>query len=203
MKRTVKAARCCWSSIAVVALGLVVFPAWRAEAQSAPMTLPQGTVISVRTIDVVDSKVVSDQEYRATVDDSVIVGDVTVLPTGTSALLRVVKVQQAGVVTGHASVGLRLVALEVNGHRVVVETGEATVNSGSQLKKTGTSAAIGGAAGALLGGLLGGRRGLKRGLKAGALVGAGAAIVTGEKVHVPAEARLSFTLTQAALIQRE
>jgi hypothetical protein len=178
-------------------LGMLTVSSWRVAAQSTPTTLPKGTPITVRTIDVVDSKgVVSDKDYRGTVDDPVVVNGVTVVPTGAAAFLRVVAAQQAGAVTGTASVSLRLVGVETNGRRLAVDTGEATIQSGSQGKKTGKSAGGGAVIGGVLGGILGGKRGLVKGAVSGAVVGVAVAVVTGEKVHVPAETRLSFALAK-------
>ena len=165
------------------------------EGASPGPVIPANTVIAIRTIDRIDSDgSASDREYKATVDDSVVVGGVTMAPVGTPAFLRVVQVQQAGAVKGRASVSVRLSALEIDGRRVGVETGEATIRSGSQGKKA-TKAGVGGAvAGGILGGLLGGKGGAAQGAAAGAAVGVTAAAVSGQKVRVPAETRLSFTV---------
>jgi hypothetical protein len=161
--------------------------------------LPASTVIAIRTIDLIKSNgAASDLEYRATVDDSVVVGGVTVAPVGTPAFLRVVQVQQAGAVNGRASLSLRLVGLEIDGRRLVLETGDARIASGSQAARA-TKSGIGGAViGGLLGGLLGGTAGAAKGAAAGAAVGVTAAAVSGQSVQVPSETRLSFTVTSTA-----
>jgi hypothetical protein len=166
------------------------------EGASQGPVIPADTVIAIRTIDLIDSSgSASDREYKATVDDSVVVDGVTMAPVGTPAFLRVVQVQQAGAVNGRASVSVRLSALEINGQRVGVQTGDATIRSSSQGKKS-TKAGVGGAlAGGILGGLLGGKGGAAQGAAAGAAVGVTAAAISGQKVHVPAETRLSFTVT--------
>src|SRR3954468_20488569 len=53
-------------------------------------TIPVNTVIAVRTVDLIDSKGTAEKEYKATVDDEVVVAGVTFAPVGTPAFLRVV-----------------------------------------------------------------------------------------------------------------
>jgi hypothetical protein len=179
----------------VVALGLSpsTLPA---QSSSKGPAIPANTVIAVRTIDAIESSGgASDKDYKATVDDDVVVDGVTVARAGAPAFLRVMEVQKAGAVSGRAAVSLRLVALEIGGKRVAVETGDATIRSGSQGKKTAKIGIGGAVAGGVIGGLLGGAGGAAKGAAAGGAVGVAAAAVTGQKVHVPPETRLSFTVT--------
>src|SRR5262249_13644393 len=91
-------------------------------AQSTPtpsVVIPAKTVVAIRTIDPIDSDgSVADKDYKATVDDPIVVEGVTVAPEGTPAFLRIVQVQQAGAVKGRATVSLRLAALEIQSRRV-------------------------------------------------------------------------------------
>jgi hypothetical protein len=87
-----------------------------------------------------------------------------------------------------------LTALEIKGQRMSVETGDATIRSGSQSGKATKAGAAGAVVGGLLGGLLGGKGGAAKGAVGGAAVGVTAAAVSGQKVHVPSETRLSFTV---------
>jgi hypothetical protein len=160
-------------------------PATPAAAPTAAL-IPANTVIAIHTVDPIDSDTSSaDKDYKATVDDAVVIEGVTIAPIGTPALLRVVRVEQAGAVKGHAKVSLRLTALDINGQRVAVETGDATISSGGQAAKATKSGAGGAVVGGILGGIFGGKGGAAKGVAAG----------SGQKVHVPAETRLSFTLT--------
>jgi hypothetical protein len=164
---------------------------------AAPL-IPVNSVVAIRTIDPIESEgAASDKEYRATVDDSVVVDGVTVAPAGAAAFLKVVQVQQAGAVKGRAAVRLRLIALEIDGQRMSLETGEATIRSASQGAKATKAGAGGALAGAILGGIFGGKGGAAAGAAAGAAVGVTAAAISGQKIHVPAETRLSFTVTSS------
>src|SRR5262249_56111871 len=65
------------------------------EQAAVRHTLPANTVVAIRTIDIIDSKTAAaDTEFRATVDDAVIDGDVTIVPVGAPAFLKVMQVQQ-------------------------------------------------------------------------------------------------------------
>jgi len=172
------------------------------DPTSAVTALPVNTIVAIRTIDLIDSNArASDREYAASLDDPLVIGNVAVAQVGTPAFLRVVQLEQAGAVRGRASLSLRLVAIEINGQRVALETGDATIGSGSQAARA-TKAGVGGAiVGGIIGGLLGGNRGAAQGAAAGAAAGVTAAVVAGQRVQVPAETRLSFTLTQTVSIQ--
>jgi hypothetical protein len=188
------------ATISVAAIGLTggqnPTPSASPEAASPGPSIPVNTVIAIRTLDLIDSNgSASNRDYMATVDDSVVIAGVTVAPVGTPAFLRVVQIQQAGSVKGRATVSLRLSALEINGQRVTLETGDATIRSGSQGAKATKAGAGGAIVGGVLGGIFGGKGGAAQGAAAGAAVGVTAAAISGQKVHVPAETRLSFTVT--------
>jgi hypothetical protein len=179
------------------ALGISAAVSAQPAATAAPV-IPPGTVIAIRTIDAIESKTAdSAKEYKATVDDDVVVGGVTVARAGAPAFLRVTEVQKAGAVKGRTAISLRLAAIEISGKRVNLDTGDATIRSGSQAGKA-TKAGVGGAvAGGIIGGLLGGKGGAASGVAAGGAIGVTAAAVSGQKVHVAAETRLSFTVSAA------
>src|SRR3954468_14549079 len=142
-------------------------PATPAAASTAAM-IPADTIVAIRTVDPIDSNGASaNKDYKATVDDAVVVEGVTIAPVGTPAFLRVVQVQQAGAVKGHAKVSLRLTAFDINGQRVTVETGDAIVSSRGQGAKATKAGAGGAVVGGILGGILGGKGGAATGVAAG------------------------------------
>jgi hypothetical protein len=98
----------------------------RNPADNALITLPSGTMIPIRLADEVNSK--HDKEgalYTGTVDPSVLIQDRVVIPRGTEAHVRLVKVKKGGHVHGKAKVQLELVSLIINGERLGVNTDEA------------------------------------------------------------------------------
>lgn len=165
------------------------------EARQA-LTVPAGTAIPVRMLDRVTSDgLPSLMEYKASVDDAVIVGDATLIPRGATAYLRVIEVQDAGAVKGRASVSVRLVGVVIGRERLNIATGDAIkVESGSQAGQAVKSGAVGAVVGGLLGGLLGGKDGLKKGAATGAAAGVATAIVRGKEVRIPPETRMTFTV---------
>jgi hypothetical protein len=173
-----------------------------APHQAYAQEIPAQTQLVVRTVDAIDSRNADlAKEYNAGLDSPVAVDGATVLPRGTEAVLRVVELQQAGAVKGRASLTLQLFALVVDGQRVPIESSDVKSESGSQGAKATKGGIIGGLAGGVLGGVLGGGGGAVKGATAGAAVGVGVAALSGEKVQVPAETRLTFTLAKSVSLR--
>jgi hypothetical protein len=169
---------------------------------AASTVIPAGTSISVQTIDVIDSRNADlSREYTASLADPLLVNNAIAVPRGAQAFLRVTQLEQAGKLSGRASLALQVVAIVVNGQRVPVQTGEAVAQSKSQTRKTATRGGIGAGLGAGLGALLGGGKGAAIGAITGAAAGATSAALSGERIQVPSETKLTFTLNQAAAIQ--
>jgi hypothetical protein len=163
--------------------------------------LPAGTAITIKTIDAIDSKK-SDTytEYRASVDDAIQANGTPIVPKGAAAVLRITEIKQAGKLKGKASLTLRLIAVNVNGQRISLETGDLISASTSKGKTTGKSAGAGAAAGAGLGAIFGGGLGAGIGAAAGAAAGTTVAAIIGKTVKIPPESRLTFKLSQAVVL---
>jgi len=169
-----------------------------AEPQS--ITLPVGTAIAIRTIDRIDSKTADlHREYAASLDDPIVVDDVTVVPTNTSAVVRVTDKQRSGF-KRRASLSLSLIAVTINGQRVSVETGKLDSQSGSQAKRTATGAAVGAGTGAAIGAIAGGGLGAGIGAAAGGAAGTLGGVLVGQNVVIAPETRFTYRLTEAVVI---
>jgi len=166
------------------------------------ITIPAGTQVVVRMIDPVDSQVDrTGQSFRASVDEPVVVNGQTVIPRGVDATVKLVASTQSGKFTGKTSLTLALQQVMVNGHMVDTYTESVTQASSSRGKRTGETVGGGAALGAIIGALAGGGKGAAIGAASGGAIGAGAQAVTaGQKVKVPAETRLTFTLQSPAQI---
>ncbi len=169
-----------------------------ADAAPAPagIELPQGTVLTVRMIDPVDSQVNRIGEtFRASIDEPVVVGSNQVIPRGSDVVVKLVDDKQSGKISGKTELTLDLVTVTVNGRTIDVNTQAVTRASSS---RTGRSEkVIGGTAvlGTILGAIAGGGRGAAIGAVSGAGVGTAAEVATkGQRVHIPSETRLTFTL---------
>lgn len=167
-----------------------------AAAPSSGIELPQGTVLTVRMIDPVDSQVNRVGEtFRASIDEPVVLGSQQVIPRGADVVVKLVDDKQSGKLAGQTVLTLDLVSVAVNGRIVDVNTQAVTRESSS---RTGRSEkVIGGTAalGAIIGALAGGGKGAAIGAASGAGVGTAAQVATkGQRVHIPSETRLTFTL---------
>ncbi len=177
-------------------------PASKAVAEPPPQpqpqtyTIPAGTVLTVRMIDPIDSsRNRPGEEFAATVDAPVAVGERVIIPRGSDARVRLVNSQSAGRMTGQSELQVELVGVAVGNMTYAIETSVVEKKGASEGKRT--AATVGG--GAALGGLVGAIAGKGKGAAIGAAVGAGAgtavgAATKGQQVNIPSEAKLDFTL---------
>lgn len=166
------------------------------------LTIPVGTPITVRMIDAVDSEQTRlGQTFRASVDEPVLVGDQTVIPRGADAVAKLVEDKQSGKIEGKTILTLALQQVLVNGRMVDISTGDVSQASGSRGARTAKAVGGGAALGAIIGALAGGGKGAAIGAGSGAAVGTGVELATkGQRVKIPSETRLTFTLQQPAQI---
>jgi hypothetical protein len=169
---------------------------------SSSFTIPSGTLIKVRMIDGVDSETSQlGQTFQASLDDPVIVDGQTVVPRGADVVAKLVEDKQSGKISGRTELSLDLVSIRVNGKMVDLTTQEVTTSSGSRGAKSAKVIGGAAAAGAILGGIIGGGRGAGIGAATGAGAGGAVQVITkGQKVKIPAETRLTFTLQNSVSI---
>jgi hypothetical protein len=172
-----------------------------AAATVRSITLPAGTPISVRTIDAIDSKTGDTyREYAASLDEPVVVNQVTVAPTKVSAVLKIAEIKQAGRLKGSTTLSLRLIAVIIDGQRVGLETGDVVSASSGKGKTTIRDGAIGTAAGCGIGAAVGGAVGCGVGGAVGGAIGASTSALLGKDVKIAPETRLTFKLAQPAAV---
>jgi hypothetical protein len=180
-----------------------VAPAAPAAAPPAPMvkppepiTIPSGTVFSVRMIDSIDStQSHAGDEFAATVEAPVVVGDRVVIPRSSDARVRLVQATSAGRMSGRSELKVELVSVTAGGQTYQLETGYYEQAGAS--RGTRTAETVGG--GAVLGALLGAIAGHGKGAAIGSVAGAGAGTAVeagthGQQVKIPSETKLDFTL---------
>ena len=163
--------------------------------QGGGRELPSGTQISIRLIDAVDSeKNNQGDEFRASLEDPLTLGNDVVVQRGADARVRLVTEQESGKLTGRAGLTMQLVSITVNGKSVPVNSSDVSEYSGSRGARTAKSAAAVGAIGAVIGAIAGGGKGAAIGAGAGAATGAGAqTVMKGQQVRIPSETVLTFT----------
>jgi hypothetical protein len=164
--------------------------------QPVTVNIPDGTIVSVRTIDSIDSSVNhTGQTFRASLDSPIVVGDQVVIPKGLNVYLKLIDASSAGKFKGRSELTVSLDNFTYQGKTYQVSTSDVQEKGASRGKRS--AAVVGGGAvlGALIGGLAGGGKGAAIGAGAGAGTGAVVQAVThGEQVKIPSETRLDFTL---------
>jgi hypothetical protein len=172
-----------------------------APAPPSGPSLASGTVLTVRMIDSIDSaRDYVGKTFRASLDEPV--NDPngnTLIPRGADVVVKLVDDKQAGKLAGRTILTLDLASIQVNGRMVDIDTATITQQSASRTERSGKL--IGGAAvlGTIVGAIAGGGKGAAIGAASGAGLGTAAEVSTkGQKVHIPSETRLTFTLQQPA-----
>jgi BON domain len=163
-----------------------------------PVTVevPSGTVITVRMIDSIDSSVNrAGEEFAASLEAPVVVGDKVLIQRGADARVRLNQVASAGHVSGRSDLQLELVSLTANGTTYNVTSGYYQQQGASRGKRTAETVGGGAGLGALIGAIAGRGKGAAIGAGIGAAGGGVATAVTkGQQVKVPSETKLDFTL---------
>jgi len=166
------------------------------NAANTGWTVPTGSKILVRMIDSVNSETNKVGEtFVAVLDEAVTQNGIELIPRGADVRGRIANLEGAGRIKGKAELGLELTQIVVNGIPYSVTTSEyeqaGESRGGQTAKRVGIGAGIGAAIGAIAGG--------GKGAAIGAGVGGGGAtavqvLTKGEKLNIPSETKLEFTL---------
>jgi hypothetical protein len=164
-------------------------------ASMGPVTIPQGTLLRVRTTEFIDvDSTQSGTIFRGALDDPIMINGNVIVPRGADVELVAARVEQGGKFKGSDLVQLKINSIFVHGHPHMVMTSYSEHKSEGEGKKTARR--IGGGAG--LGAIIGGIAGGGTGAGIGALVGGGAGTVwsaSGQPhLKIPSETRLDFQL---------
>ena len=174
------------------------------SAQPTSITIPAGTVVTVRTGQALSSKTSQAGEtFTATVAQPVHVGGSVLIPDGAKAMGTVVTAHPLGRFKGGALLQVRLSSVEIGGQSVAIDS--SSVARSEQGKGKRSAVLIGGGAGlgALIGGLAGGGKGAAIGALAGGGAGTAGTAFTGNKdITIPAEYALSFKLLKAVTVSK-
>jgi len=162
----------------------------------APVTVPSGTVLSIRLVDTIDSATAqTGDNFRATLDAPLAVDGNVVVPAHYDVQGHVVNAQASGKFAGQALLVLQLDRLKVGDKSYTLQTDQFSQKTASRGKNTAEKVGVGAAAGAILGGIFGGGRGAAIGAAAGG--GAGGGVQAASKkpdIRLSAEKVMSFTL---------
>jgi hypothetical protein len=152
----------------------------------------------IRTIDAIDSErnQVGDK-FQATLEQPLIIDDVTVAPKGTDVYEHLTQAEEAGRIQGRSQLKLELTGIVINGQTIHLVTGDYSVTGSSRGATTAKRVGGGAAVGALIGAIAGGGRGAAIGAGVGAGAGTAVQVMSkGEQIHVPSETLIEFTLQQ-------
>jgi BON domain len=164
-----------------------------------PLIVPQGTQVSVRMIDSIDSSVNHTGDiFHAELVKPIVVDNKVVAPKNTNVYLRLVEARSAGHITGQSELRVELYRIQLQGRSYAVVSNDYIVK-GAKRNKRSALAIIGGAvAGAAIGAIAGGGKGAAIGAAAG---GGGGAVYSeatkGQQVQIPSETLLNFKLQQS------
>ncbi len=160
------------------------------------VTIPAGTVLTIRMIDNIDSsRNKPGEEFAATLDEPINVDGRDLASRGSDARVRLVDAKSAGSITGQSELQLALISVKINGVSYPTQSGYYQQHGAS--RSTRSAETIGG--GAILGALIGGILGHGKGAAIGSIAGAGAGTAVqvstkGQQVKVPSETKIDFTL---------
>ena len=167
-------------------------------SSSHAVTIPQGTLVTIRTNSTLSTKTNRTGEVVvATLEAPLVVAGMVLAPRGSSATLLVADSDPGGRVKGVAKLGLRLTSLQVVGASQPLNTNIAWYQAHATKRKDAVKIGILSGVGAAIGALAGGGKGAAIGAGAGG--GAGTALVLsthGDAAVVPAESVVQFRLQQ-------
>jgi len=168
------------------------------QAPTGPVTIPQGTLLQLRTSEAVGTKRAKDGEpVQFTVIQDVAFGGVLAIPRGATVhgVVSEVKTVGSGDLAGSSSLTLTLTSLDLGGQNYPIETDAFKVKGPNKAGQTVGNGLGGAIMGAIIGGAIGRGEGAAIGAGAGAAAGVGASAAShGPNVWIPAEALVSFHL---------
>lgn len=166
-----------------------------------PITVPQGTVLMLRTNEALSEKHAKDGQPV----DFVVIRDVPVngylaIPRGATVHGVVTQAKHAGQLTGTPELALAVTSLDIDGRTYPLQSDEFRVRGPSKTGRT-VGNAIGGALfGAIIGGAVGGGSGAAIGAAAGGAGGTAASAAGGPHAWIPAEALVTFHLNSPVTV---
>jgi len=166
------------------------------------VTVPQGTLLQLRTNEAVVSKRAKDGEpVQFTVIQDVAYGGVLAIPRGAVVHGVVSEVKKAGDLGGSPELALTLTSLDLGGQSYPLDTDQFKVRGPSKTGRTVGNAVSGGILGTIIGCAVGRGVGCAVGAGAGVAAGTAASAATpGPNAWIPAEALVTFHLKTAVTV---
>lgn len=171
--------------------------------QPAPVTLPEGTVLKVRTTTTLSTKTNQPGEtFTATLAEPVVEEGRVIAAKGAQVEGRIAESDKGGRIEGRAEIAVRLTRIHTaGGGSVEITTTTVAREAASTKRQDATKIGIGSGVGAAIGAIAGGGKGAAIGAAAGAGAGTGYVLAThGNPAVIPAESLLSFKLRSTVTI---
>ncbi|HTC93056.1 MAG TPA: BON domain-containing protein [Terriglobales bacterium] len=178
-------------------------PAYTPPPPPAPVTIPEGTTLSVDLIDSLSSESnKTGDTFRASLETPLVGDDGRVaIPAGSQVEGTVVDAKAAAHFAGNSNLALQLTRVTVGGKTYDITTSQWAKKGSGRGTRTAETIGGGAAVGALIGGLIGGGKGAAIGAGAGGAAGTGVQAATkGEAVKLPSETRLDFSLINSITV---
>jgi len=167
-----------------------------------PVTVPGGTVLSVRLTQAIDvDSTQTGATFKSILDDPVMMDGKVIIPRNAVVMLQAAKVEQAGKMKGSDNITLKANTVSFGGLRYDIVTAYVETKGSGEGKKTARKVGGGAGLGAIVGGIAGGGAGAAIGAAAGAATGAIVASQGTEHLKLAAETRLQFQLTAAVTVR--
>jgi BON domain len=169
------------------------------------VTIEQGTPISVRLIDSIDSeKNQAGDTFHATLNAPLSAEGDVAIPARTDIAGHIVDLKSAGKFAGQSLVVLQLDSITANGKSYNLQTDQYRKEGSSRGKNTAEKVGGGAIVGGIIGAIAGGGKGAAIGTAAGAGVGGGVqAAGKSEQIKLPSETVLDFTLQAPVTVIRQ
>jgi hypothetical protein len=169
------------------------------EQPRGPVTIPEGTLLQVRTSEPVDSKRAKDGEpVQFMVIQDVNVGGVLAIPRGATVhgVVTEVKNVGSGSLAGSSALALTLTLLDLGGRSYPLDTDQFKVKSPNKAGRTVSNAVGAGIIGTVIGCAVGRGPGCAIGAGAGVAAGTAASAASpGPRAWIPPEALATFHLS--------
>jgi hypothetical protein len=171
-------------------------------AANTGYTVPTGTKVIIQLVDSINSETSqAGSAFVAILDEPVLLDGIEVAPRGADVRGRITTANDAGRVAGKAELGLELTQIYLNGIPYALSTSEYSEAGKSRTGQTVQRAGIGAGVGAIIGAIAGGGKGAAIGAGVGAGAGTASQVLTkGEKLNIPAETKLEFTLRSPLVV---
>jgi hypothetical protein len=173
-------------------------PAPPPPPQPKTVEIPAGTLVTVRTIDAIDSaKNRTGEVFKTSLDAPIVMDNEVVVPAGADVYMKLVESRSAGHIAGRSELALELVRMVFQGKSYNLVSGEYRQTGASRGKRSAETIGGGAALGAIIGAIAGGGKGAAIGATVGAAGGTGVQAATkGQQIKIPSETRLEFKLDQ-------